>query len=1155
MLVILVVLLVFGLVLWIGWPWWMALFLLAIIAALTVAGIFTYRILRKKREENFSHEVIAQDKERISKLVGKERDEARILQERWKEVVEMLKHSHLKKQGNPLYVLPWYMVVGESGAGKSTAIANAELSSPFADAKRVQGISGTKNCEWWFFEKAIIIDTAGRYAIPIDEGRDEEEWQKFLGLMVKYRRREPLHGLIVTVAADKLLRFNAEEIEKDGMSIRSRIDELMRALGIKFPVYVLVTKCDLIQGVARFAEQLPEKALLQPMGHINQNVSKDVDDFLAGALSSISERLKNIRLLLLHNKHTKAADPGTLLFPDEFLHLEKGLRLFMKAAFQENPYQETPLLRGLFFSSGRQEGTPFSQFLKGMGLITETEVLAGTNKSIFLHDFFSKVLPTDRRLFAPTTRAIEWHALTRNLGLISWLLFGVALCGLLSFSFVKNLSCIRSITKELARPIVLTGQFPGDLPAMERLGQITAKVEEENDNWWIPRFGLNESLKVEKGLKQKFCKDFHDGFLAPLDGQTQGAIPQLLTSAGDEEAGQYIFHLVRRINLLQARLNGSDFKELKKKPLPAYVSAANQQVSIEDSRKYGSLYLSYVLWRGDERELHKEVALLRMWLENLISARTSGLQWMVTWVDRSSGLPAVTLADFWGNGPVISGEPSIGPAYTRKGKEMIDSFFLELAEALPGQSSLDSQKAAFYKQYCAAALEKWHAFAAGLPKGAEKLKGARQWKQMASRIAGEQGPYFSFISKAATELPVFAANDRPSWLNQLYQFQFARVQGYAGNQNAATGVARRVTGRITSSFDRNVNSQVRSDILGNQMASGKVYKEMIAAITPIQTALGSKNQIYQMAAQVFADDSGSNNSSGFNGAYAAAGRLKASIGSGGLTDDAVSKLITGPVDFLWTVARMETSCYLQAGWEEKVLAEAQGATAAQSTQFLLAPDGPAWKFVKNGGVASPFIGWNLRRGYYAKEALGGTISFDSYFFSFLAKGAKVHLRPVTPEAPPPKQNFTVLVKGLPTDTNPEARIKPHTVRLDLQCSAGPQNLTNYQYAVSKNFTWSPDSCSDVFLHIEVGELTLAKQYTGPNAFPDFLKSFKSGEHTFTVNEFPAEKRSLEQMGISFIKVNFRFTGEGPVINKAAANAPIAVPQIPTARFITHCWAD
>ena len=101
-------------------------------------------------------------------------------------------------------------------SGKTTAIQSARLSSPFFEVNQISGISGTRNCDWWFFEQAIVIDTAGRYTIRIDEERDKEEWQRFLTLLAKYRQREPLNGLIVSVAADKILETDPEALMQDG---------------------------------------------------------------------------------------------------------------------------------------------------------------------------------------------------------------------------------------------------------------------------------------------------------------------------------------------------------------------------------------------------------------------------------------------------------------------------------------------------------------------------------------------------------------------------------------------------------------------------------------------------------------------------------------------------------------------------------------------------------------------------------------------------------------------------------------------------------------------------------------------------------------------------------------------------------------------------
>ncbi|MCW5214217.1 hypothetical protein VU13_02700, partial [Desulfobulbus sp. US5] len=440
LLLLILLLFTYGVVLWMQWPWWVLFFFLLGYGGLYLTWVFIRKLLLRRRERNFIHQVVEQDNEYL-KETESGGDSLSELQRRWQDALETLNSSHLAKQGNPLYVLPWYMVIGESGSGKSTAIQSAGLTSPFSEAAQVGGVGGTRNCDWWFLEQAVILDTAGRYTIPLEEGRDKEEWQKFLSLLVKYRKKEPLNGLVVTIAADKLMQADQETIIADGRNIRQRIDELMRVLGKVFPVYILVTKCDLIQGMSRFCDQLSEEQLRQAMGGVNQE-GRNVANFLHDLGQVISERLHQLRLRLLSSEAEHAAD--LLLFPNEFKQLHNRLIGFVEAVFKENPYQETPALRGLYFSSGRQEGTPYSHFLHALGLIRQQELLPGTSRGLFLYDFFARILPGDRYLFAPTQRALAWTRQTGNIGLAAWTAVVLALCGLLSFSFVQNLTTLRS---------------------------------------------------------------------------------------------------------------------------------------------------------------------------------------------------------------------------------------------------------------------------------------------------------------------------------------------------------------------------------------------------------------------------------------------------------------------------------------------------------------------------------------------------------------------------------------------------------------------------------------------------------------------------------------------------------------------------------------
>jgi type VI secretion system protein ImpL len=1116
------------------WPWWVGLFLHLLFTGLALGGWVLRKIWLRRRERNFANDIGEEELAKTKARSRLENSELDSLQERWRSAVGVLRKSQLTKLGNPLYVLPWYLVIGESGSGKSTSLGSARLASPLRNTNRVEGASGTKQCEWWFFEEAVVIDTAGRYAVPVDEGHDKDEWQKFLSLLIKYRRKEPLNGLIVTVAADRLLDGVVAELEKEGDAIRMRIDEVMLALGIRIPIYLLVTKCDLIQGVYRFCEQLPHKSLDQAMGIVNQELSPAAA-FVGRALETVGERLRNLRLQLLHEPKAKRGDPELLLFPEECAKVRRGLVTFMSRAFLDNPYQETPLLRGIFFSSGRQEGTPHSRFSSAIRVSGAEEPLPGTSKGLFLHDFFAKILPRDRSLLTPTRRSLQWRSLTGNLGLVSWVVLGVACCGLLSFSFVKNVKTIRDFSHSLSGTDALQADPAYALAALARFRQDIVKVEEQNRHWWIPRFGLTESIEVEKGLKQRFCRQFQDKVLAPFDKQLSIAVANVSPTTPDELYAQYVVHLVRRINLLKTRLDGKGTGALEAKPLPAYLSVPGSQamytlpsqgaaVAPEGKPAFATLYFSALIWREESGEMGRELTGLQSMLKPLLAVKRDNLQWLASWVDRQSSLPAVTLQDFWGGTLPASGERTIGAAFTRKGKETLDSLVKELEQAVSDPAAFAAQKGALAQWYRAATFEAWRAFAADFTRGEGRLHGPAEWQHAAARMSSEQGPYFALFNRMVLELvPLVGEAPAPLWLQQVCEFQSARALGVT--EKAPIGKVAEGGKKVLSTIRKNVGQEAGAQRLEAQMATATACREYCAALTAITPAVASRTQAFQLASQAFGEDPAAGRCP-LHRAAASATRLKAGI-SGAAVDPVFSRLLTGPLDFLWSYLRNESAAQLQAIWEEQVLAATMGMTSQQAIPVVLGPDGLAWRYVK--GPAAPFLNRSLA-GYRAKEVLGGKIPFDNALFSFLDKGAKAQAAVM---AMGKAQTYSVGIKGLPTDANFEARVKPHATRLELQCGGNSQSLVNNNFLVAKTFSWSPDACGDVLLQIEVGDVVLTRHYPGQQGFPDFLRDLRGGRRTFASREFPGERSALDRMGVKSITVNYQFIGSGAILQQAA----------------------
>jgi len=1181
---LLVLLLVFGVVLLLGWPLWLGFFILMGIGGIFLGIIFIRKILQRRREQNFVQQVIDQDETYIKGLEEVEKQKSKELQDRWKEAMEALRKSHLKKIGNPLYVLPWYLIIGESASGKTTAIKSARLSSPFAELSRTSGISGTRNCDWWFFEQAIILDTAGRYAIPVDEGRDKEEWQKFLSLLIKFRKKEPINGLVVTVAADKLIDPKMEVLEDDGKNIRKRIDELMRVLGAKFPIYILVTKCDLIQGMTQFCDNLSEKNLDQAMGFLNQEMSSDVMAFHERAVRIIGDRLRDLRLLIFQ-KTGSGIDPGLLLFPEEFERIKPGLDTFIKAAFMENPYQETPILRGIFYSSGRQEGSPYSHFMSSLGLIEEREVLPGTNKGFFLKDFFSKILPKDRRLFSPTQKKLEWGRLTRNLGLTSWMAITIALCGLLSFSFVKNLSTLKDAATEFTPPPVLRGEIFADLTTMDRFKNGILNIEERNNRWWMPRFWLTESIGIEKELKKKYCDHFRDGFLVSFDKHMSDRFANFSVVTPDAEIGRHVAHLVRRINLLQARLEGKSLESLGKKPQPSFdkfVVSADLHIFPELRERFHGLYLYNLVWRDDTSRLNQEMNMLQNWLKHLLSLRPNDMRWLAAWINEEPGISDIFQQDFWGGTLTHASGKSqenmneensieqglmIHRALTSQGKELIEYFIKEMENALTDPIFIAGRKKDFEEWYKQAYLNEWYKFGNKFPQGVNHLDGKREWQQMASFITTDKSPYFVLLDVMAEELDPFYEDlirdkDIPGWLDLLFEFQLVRSQVEQKNEKDSwtwkdAGIATRATKKFQSRIDRLQREtgfrgfSGEAELIESRMVSANSFEKYREALEKIAPIASSRQLAFQMIGVVFSEDPVISNSPFFLARNEVNNMKKAMTGVGA-EQQMFWELVEGPWNFLLEYGIQESACHITRLWEESVLVEVQGIPDKSNLgNLLLGQDGLVTKFIN--GPAKPFVGRSVDRGHYSKEALGKRIPFESSFLNFMTQGTlTVQHRRVEPEQKI-QANYSVNIRGLPTDANPEARIRPHGTNLDVMCADKTFNMVNLNYPVQKTIDWSPDTCGDVIFSINVGSSILTKKYTGKEAFPKFLQDFSRGVRTFTPGDFPESRAELERSGITYIRVHYQFSNHEPVLallRKPEPSRP-SMPSLP--RNIAKCW--
>ena len=384
------------------------------------------------------------------------------LNQRFGEALDVLKKTPGKGKGALLYQLPWYIFIGAPGSGKTTALMNAGLTFPLAEkmgGASVRGVGGTRNCDWWFTDEAVLIDTAGRYTTQESNSAvDASAWDGFLALLRKSRPRRPINGVLLTVNIQDLLQQTPVERKDHAAKLRARIQELQEKLGVRPPVYVLVTKADLIAGFNESFGALNKEERNQVWGFSFPYAPGSSDDPLVNfgsEFAALEKRLRDRVVPLMDAEHEVLKRAAIFNFPQQFAGLRGLLGGFLEQVFSAGgSIEERPLLRGVYLTSGTQEGTPIDRVL---GTLSRTFGIerrlpppaAARGKSFFLHRLLKDVVFNEQGLVGENRAMETRRGRLRVAGFAVVLLLSVGLLAGWAVSYTRNKSYIAEIEAKL----------------------------------------------------------------------------------------------------------------------------------------------------------------------------------------------------------------------------------------------------------------------------------------------------------------------------------------------------------------------------------------------------------------------------------------------------------------------------------------------------------------------------------------------------------------------------------------------------------------------------------------------------------------------------------------------------------------------------------
>jgi type VI secretion system protein ImpL len=347
---------------------------------------------------------------------------------------------------NSRYKAPWYVLVGETGSGKTT-VANtlSGLSTEIVEpASRADGVSDYAP-RWLLLDKAVLIDLPGtsflssapatapatepallrRFSTHSDAPTDRAAWKKFLQLTARYRPRQPLNGIILTIPATDFIGNDSDPENPHRVAriaeLAKRLDDIQRLVSLSLPVYLLVTKCDAVTGFGSYSHSFFEETLAA-QARANGSSHLELSDDLFGwsnphalnstfspawvdeAFDDINDVLLRRQLEMLAESRTPASANDLFLFPFELQKLRTPLRLLLGVLFRTTAYHSPHLLRGIYFC-GREtapeavDTTPQPEQHR----MVPGFLAGGADAILYVRNLFQFKVFSERHLATPTT--------------------------------------------------------------------------------------------------------------------------------------------------------------------------------------------------------------------------------------------------------------------------------------------------------------------------------------------------------------------------------------------------------------------------------------------------------------------------------------------------------------------------------------------------------------------------------------------------------------------------------------------------------------------------------------------------------------------------------------------------------------------------------
>ncbi|MBK8252030.1 MAG: hypothetical protein IPK82_05115 [Polyangiaceae bacterium] len=255
------------------------------------------------------------------------------------------------KPGDPqgIYAIPFYLVLGEPGAGRSTVLRAMNLTWPDGDGRVNTGLP-QQYCTYWMAQEAVFIEPQRQVVGP---ERDRPALGMLCTELKTARPREALDGVLLVMSVSEFVDLDEAGLERYGRELRNYLVEVVRALDADVPVYITVSRYDCLWGFADVFQWNKDRMREDPWGFVMPAdvLTSQAKDKLDEELGGLAARLEAFCLAKLSSDDPPDQRARAYQHLSESRLVMEKLRQILHMLAAGNAYERAPWLRALTIGS------------------------------------------------------------------------------------------------------------------------------------------------------------------------------------------------------------------------------------------------------------------------------------------------------------------------------------------------------------------------------------------------------------------------------------------------------------------------------------------------------------------------------------------------------------------------------------------------------------------------------------------------------------------------------------------------------------------------------------------------------------------------------------------------------------------------------------